>query len=319
MTSLQQTVERFLGDDASAPEPEPEPKSNALQLADDIARNPQTVTVDDGREVGYADVGDPDGTPLFVFHGFPNSRVFGALFDRVGRERGVRVVAPERPGFGVSTPDPDRALTDWPDDVAVVADALDVGTFSVLGISGGGPYSAVTAALLGDRVERAGIACGLAPMTSVGLRERLWYYAARAAPPASKLGLWLLSRQVVGDREAFLEEMAESAAPADGPLWRGEVGKVVHASMLESSRHHGLDPLVAETAIYGRPWGFDLGDIEVPTYLWYGRPDTLVPLEMGLYLARHVPTAEAHIYPDLGHLSVVEENESVIVEALTGR
>ncbi|WP_254839212.1 alpha/beta fold hydrolase [Natronomonas marina] len=317
MSSLRRTLGEFLSDDGA--DPDTDPDSKALQVAADIARNPRTVTVRDGREIGYADVGDPDGTPLVVFHGFPNSRVFGAMFDEVGREYGVRIVAPERPGMGVSTPDPDRELTDWPDDVRDVADALGLGTFPVFGVSGGGPYAAVTAARCPDRVERAGIVCGLAPMASVGLRQRLWYYAARAVPPASKAGLWLLSRGVRRDREAFLEDVAESAAPADGPLWRGEVGKVLHASMIESTSNHGLDPLVRETAIYGSPWGFDLGDVEVPVHLWYGRADTIVPLQMGLYLTEHVPTAEAHVYPDLGHLSVVEENETEIVETLTGR
>jgi pimeloyl-ACP methyl ester carboxylesterase len=293
------------------------PSSSMVELAEEIAENPETVTVSDGREIGYAEVGDPDGTPLFVFHGFPNSRVFGALFDEVGREQGVRVVAPERPGFGVSTPDPDRRLTDWPADLEDVADALDIDSFSVLGISGGGPYAAVSAALLPDRVERAGIACGVAPMASVGLRDRLWYYAARFTAPVSKLGLWLLGRRALAGREAFLEEMANSASPADEDLWRGEVGQTIHASMLESRRHHGLDPLVEETAIYGSPWGFDLDDIEVPVYLWYGKADVLVPPEMGLYLAREIPTAETHVYPDLDHLSVVEENESEMVETLT--
>ncbi len=316
MGTLTDTIGRLVRREGD-PRPDDD-DSEMVQLAEELAANPETVTVRDGREIGYADVGDPDGTPLVVFHGFPNSRVFGALFDRVGREHGVRVVAPERPGMGVSTPDPDRALVDWPDDVADVADALGIDTFAVLGISGGGPYAVATAALCPVRVERAAIACGLAPMASVGLRERLWYYAARVAPPASKLGLRLLSHQVVRDREGFLEDAADSAAPADGPLWRGEVGRTLHASMLESSRHHGLDPLVHETAIYGRPWGFDLGDVEVPTHLWYGKADTIVPVEMGLYLARHVPTAEAHIYPDLGHLSVVEHNEAEIVAALTG-
>jgi pimeloyl-ACP methyl ester carboxylesterase len=293
-----------------------EPTSDMVALAEEIAANPRTVTVDDGREIGYAEVGDPDGTPLFVFHGFPNSRVFGALFDEVGREQGVRVVAPERPGFGVSTPAPDRELTDWPADLEAVADALDVGTFSVLGVSGGGPYAAVSAARLPDRVERAGIACGVAPMASVGLRDRLWYYAARFTPPVSKLALWALGKRAE-DRESFLEEMADSAAPADEELWRGEIGQTIHASMLESRRHHGLDPLVKETAVYGSPWGFDLDDIEVPVYLWYGKADVLVPQEMGLYLAREIPTAEAHVYPDLDHLSVVDENETEIVDALT--
>jgi len=292
--------------------------SDMVTLAEEIAANPQTVTLADGREIGYAEVGDPDGTPLFVFHGFPNSRVFGALFDEVGRERGIRVVAPERPGFGVSTPDPDRELTDWPDDLAAVADALDIETFPVLGISGGGPYAAVSAALLPDRVERAGIACGVGPMASVGLRDRLWYYSARFVPPANKLGLWLMARRAMAGREAFLEEMADSAAPADEELWRGEIGQTIHASMIESRRHHGLDPLVKETAIYGSPWGFDLDEIEVPVYLWYGKADVLVPPEMGLYLAREIPTAETHVYPDLDHLSIVEENEDEIVTALLG-
>jgi pimeloyl-ACP methyl ester carboxylesterase len=290
--------------------------SDMVTLAEEIAANPQAVTLADGREIGYAEVGDPDGTPLFVFHGFPNSRVFGALFDEVGRERGIRVVAPERPGFGVSTPDPDRELTDWPDDLAAVADALDIETFPVLGISGGGPYAAATAALLPDRVERAGIACGVGPMASVGLRDRLWYYSARFLPPVNKLGLWLLGRQARADRESFLEEMADSAAPADEDLWRGEIGQTIHASMIESRRHHGLDGLVKETAIYGSPWGFDLGGIEVPVYLWYGKADVLVPPEMGLHLAREIPTAETHVYPDLDHLSIVEENEDEIVAAL---
>lgn len=316
MGTLQDTLGSLLSRDG---EPDADGPSEMVRLAEDLAANPRTATVRDGREIGYADVGDPDGTPLFVFHGFPNSRVFGALFDAVGHEHGIRVVAPERPGMGVSTPDPDRALTDWPDDVADVADALEVGTFSVLGISGGGPYAAATAALSPDRVERAGIACGLAPMASVGLRDRLWYYAARAVPPASKLGLWLLFRQASRDREAFLDDMADSAASPDGPLWRGEIGRTLHASILESARHHGLDPLVRETAIYGRPWGVDLGDISVPVHLWYGKADDLVPFRMGLYLAEHVPTAEAHLYPDLGHLSVVEHNEAEIFEALAGR
>jgi pimeloyl-ACP methyl ester carboxylesterase len=290
----------------------------ALDLAADVAANPRTVALDDGRRLGYADCGDPDGDPLVLCHGFPNSRVLGALFDAVAREEGVRVLAPDRPGMGVSDPDPDRSLTDWPDDLRGFLDALDVATAPVLGFSGGGPYALAAAALLDDRVPRAGVVCGLGPMASVDLRRRLWYYAARVAPPASKAALWLLGRRALRDREAFLDALATDAAPADGPLWRGEVGRIVHASMVESTRTHGLDPLVRETAIYGRPWGFDLADVEVPVYLWYGKADTLVPPEMGLYLAREVPTAEAHLYPDLGHLSVLDRHERTVVRTLVG-
>ena len=301
-------------------EPAAEPVGSepaALELAAEIAENPQTVALRDGRELGYATVGDPSGDPLILFHGFPNSRVFAAAFDSVAREHGVRVIAPERPGFGVSDPAPDRRLTDWPADVADLADALDLGGFPVLGISAGGPYAAATAALLDQRVERAGVVCGLGPMAAVGLRDRLWYYSARFLPPATKLGLWLGGRQALDDREAFLESMADTAAPADGPVWTGELGRVVHASMVESRRHHRLDPLVTETALFGQSWGFDLGAISVPTWLWYGKADTVVPPAMGLYLADAIPTAESHFYPDLGHLSTVEETEHEVFGTLS--
>jgi pimeloyl-ACP methyl ester carboxylesterase len=183
--------------------------------------------------------------------------------------------------MGVSDPDPDRSLTDWPEDLRDLLDTLDVETAPVLGISGGGPHAAAAAALLDDRVPRAGIACGVAPTAAVEFRERLWYYTARFATPASELALWLLGRRVRRDPEGFLDSFAEDAAPADGPLWRGDVGRVVHASMVESSRHHGPDPLVRETAIYGSPWGFDLAGTDVPVYLRYGEPTSSFPSRWG--------------------------------------
>lgn len=313
---LRDALGEWFGSDAERTATPASDESAALDLARDIAENPQTIELRDGRELGYATVGDPDGDPLLLFHGFPNSRVFAAAFDAVARDHGVRVIAPERPGFGVSDPDPGRALTDWPADVADLADRLELGAVPVLGISAGGPYAAVTAALLPGRIERAGIVCGLGPMAAVGLRDRLWYYSARFLPPATKLGLWLGGKQALRDRDAFLESMADSAAPADGPVWTGELGAVVHASMVESRRHHGLDPLVTETALFGQSWGFDLGAITVPTWLWYGKADTVVPQAMGLYLADAIPTAESHFYPDLGHLSTVAETEREVFETL---
>jgi pimeloyl-ACP methyl ester carboxylesterase len=303
--------------DAPAEHDAPSERS-ALSLAEDIAENPRTVTLRDGRSLGYAECGDPDGEPLLVCHGFPNSRVFGALFDAAGREYGFRIICPDRPGIGVSDPKPDRTLTDWPDDVADLFDALGVERTSVLGVSGGGPYATVTAALLGQRVDRLAVVCGVGPMSSVEFSERLWYYTARFAPPLSKLGMWSLVRRARKGPDSFLGSLAEEAGPPDDELWTGEVGRVIYESALESTRHHGLDPLVTDTAVYGSPWGFDLDRVAVPVGLWYARDDILVPPEMGLHLARELPTAEAHLYPDQDHLSIFEFNEDAIFSFLAG-
>ncbi len=44
----------------------------APDLADDLAH---TTRLADGRELGYAELGRPDGEPLIWFHGTPSSRL----------------------------------------------------------------------------------------------------------------------------------------------------------------------------------------------------------------------------------------------------
>ena len=56
----------------------------------------------DGRRVGYADYGDPDGFPVFALHGTPGSRTMFRLADASAALKGLRLIAPDRPGYGLS-------------------------------------------------------------------------------------------------------------------------------------------------------------------------------------------------------------------------
>ena len=287
-----------------------------LDVAREIRTNPRTVECRDGRALGYADCGDPAGDPLLVFHGFPNSRVFGALFDRTGRERGLRIIAPERPGLGVSDPKPDRTVADWSADVADLATALDLDSFPVLGVSGGGPYAAACAADCSN-VERAAIVCGLAPLESVGLGDRLPFLLAEHARPLAMLSLWADGRRARKSPEEYLAARAAASATMDEKRWRGEIGQVLLESGLEATAHHGYGPLTTDLAVPAREWGIDLAAIDVPVSLWYGKSDHIVPLSMGTHYTEAIPTAESHVYPNQGHLSVVDENEERILDSLT--
>ncbi|MBI4571246.1 MAG: alpha/beta hydrolase, partial [Chloroflexi bacterium] len=84
----------------------------------------QAIILRDGRRLGYAEYGSRTGRPLFFFHGFPNSRVLGRLFQQAAARRGVRIIALDRPGFGLSDFMRGRTLAGWPDDVVEAADAL---------------------------------------------------------------------------------------------------------------------------------------------------------------------------------------------------
>jgi pimeloyl-ACP methyl ester carboxylesterase len=75
-----------------------------------------------GRDLGWLELGQPDGTPVFAFHGTPRSRLQLTLDKTSIRDAGVRLVCPDRPGYGLSTFQPGRRLIDRPRDVAHLAD-----------------------------------------------------------------------------------------------------------------------------------------------------------------------------------------------------
>jgi pimeloyl-ACP methyl ester carboxylesterase len=126
-----------------------------------------TLLLGDGRKLGYAQYGRPDGEPLFYFHGHPGSRLEARFAHRAAAEAGLRVVALDRPGYGLSDFQPGRVITGWPADVAEAADLLRIGKFSVAGASGGGPYA--SSWRLPGRVIRAAVISGVGPYQVPGI------------------------------------------------------------------------------------------------------------------------------------------------------
>ena len=128
----------------------------------------ERVRLRDGRALAYAEWGDLHGPPVFFFHGSPLSRLW-CPDEEATQAAGVHLVAVDRPGFGRSDLQPGRRLVDWPLDVAELADALGIDRFAVAGYSAGGPYAVACAALIGERVTRAGLVSTTAHLV---LRER---------------------------------------------------------------------------------------------------------------------------------------------------
>ena len=110
------------------------------------------VRVTGGRALAYTDIGEPGNATLFFFHGAPMSRLHLAYLENEFVAERIRVVSPDRPAYGGSSPQAGRSMADWPIDVAALADALHIDRFIVAGHSSGGPYAVACAALLPERV-----------------------------------------------------------------------------------------------------------------------------------------------------------------------
>lgn len=148
----------------------------------------------DGRLLAYRERGDPAGAPILHHHGMPGSRLQHEADDEFYSRHGVRVITPDRTGYGLSEPQPGRTLADWPLDVADLMDAIGIDRFGVTALSGGGIYAIACAAFLGARLTGVAVAGCPAPMeiphASDGMRflTRFGLYLGSRMPWALEAG-----------------------------------------------------------------------------------------------------------------------------------
>jgi pimeloyl-ACP methyl ester carboxylesterase len=276
----------------------------------------QTIRLRDGRRLGYAEWGDPGGRPLLYFHGWPGARVEGRLADEAAKAKGVRLIAVDRPGMGLSDFQPRRTLVAWPDDVLQLAAALALDRFAVLGISGGGPYAAACAWKLSDRLTRAGIVSCLAPLDVPGATAGMSRQNRLAFQVVGRLGVLrrlLMAKSGVSVRRHpdRVLESGVAAAVDKKYLERPDVRTVLVDSLSEAYRSGSRGP-GWEMGIYARPWGFRPEDIRTPVYLSHGEEDANAPVTMGRYLASVIPGCQATFHPGEGHLHFVDRLPEIV-------
>jgi pimeloyl-ACP methyl ester carboxylesterase len=287
-----------------------------------------TVTAADGRMLEVLTAGDADGYPWLWIPGSPSSAADYPWIDDLASRLDLRMVTWSRPGYGGSSPRPPtmegpRIADDIPD-VASILDALGVGEFVVAGWSGGGPRALACAAGMPDRCRAAATLAGLAPIDAPNLdwmagmgpgnvADFTAALAGREAYAAFKEAYFLPMATV--DEDGVAAGLSALLTPSDDTTltrglarWLTEMTHQASAQGVIGVRDDGL-ALVA-------PWGFDVRSIAVPVAVWAGEQDVTVPFAHGQWLAENVTGAVAHLLPEAGHLTLVNELEDVLRELL---
>jgi pimeloyl-ACP methyl ester carboxylesterase len=283
----------------------------------------QQFTLRDGRRLGWAEYGNPQGRPVLYFHGWPASRLEPRLMDADCAELGVRLVAPDRPGMGLSDFKPRRSIVDWAADVAELAGHLDLNRFAVLGVSGGGPYAAACAAALPGRLSAVLLVCSVGPVDFPGATQRMvgptrWLLRfARGAPWLARILAGPCLRALWGHGEQVMPHAIEARLPQPDrlALARPEIQQTLVASSREGFRP-GLRGPAWDGLLFGQPWGFRFEAIRTPVWLWHGELDVIVPPAMGRHLAASIPHCRATFYPADGHFSLPFNRVRQILGAL---
>lgn len=284
------------------------------------------VALADGRTLHVYDGGDPDGFPLVVHHGTPGSGLLYGPDVEDAKRQGLRLIGYDRAGYGGSSPSPGRTVADVASDIAEVLDQLGIERFASTGGSGGGPHTLALGALLAGRCVAVCSVASPAPWGAEGLD---WLEGQgeqnRAEWAAALAGREVLEPHLERDAEELLAASAEQIrevlstllSPPDRAVVTGALAEFLHASTAHALSH-GIAGWRDDDLAFTRPWGFELGEIEVPVLLWQGVQDLMVPASHGRWLAERIPGVEAHISEEDGHVTIGERRTPEIHAWLLG-
>lgn len=274
----------------------------------------QRLKLRDGRWLGFVELGDPDGIPVICCHGTPGSRLDMIDGEETVRKLNLRMIVPDRPGYGLSTFQRRRRLLDWPVDVEQLADYLGLRRFAVLGVSGGGPHALTCAYAIPHRLTHVGIvSSNTSPETMPSIRDLPTWNR-----PAIIIGRYLPWPLMVGILAPFswftrafprLAYALRTARPADEDADETDapvvtipkhISPVLREQLTEPFRH-GARAHAQDLRVFQQNWGFRIADIRGEVYLWHGEQDHNVPAVMGYALAAAIPGCHATFYPGEGH------------------
>lgn len=272
---------------------------------------PEQLTLADGRVLDVRVSGPADGMPLVFHHGTPGSRTAFRGIERAAHARGLRVVTTSRPGYGGSTRLAGRAVVDVVSDTGAVLAAIGAERCLVAGWSGGGPHALACAARL-DAAAAVLVIAGVAPYRAGGLEwldgmgeENLTEFGAAAAgEQVLRPYLEEVGDQVKDATVAHIISSLDTLLPeGDVAVLTDEFGEDMAAAFREALRI-GIDGWLDDDLAFVEEWGFDLSEIAVPTSVWQGSEDLMVPFAHGRWLSTHVPGISAHLEQGQGHLSI---------------
>ena len=279
-----------------------------------VQSNPShTMTLHDGRRLGYAEYGDPHGFPVLYFHGLPSCRMEPAVLHAEASHVGCRLVAIDRPGIGLSSCQPGRTIMDWTDDVnefvsVLLGDASPVAPFAILGFSSGAPYAAACALRLQDMgLSKVAIVSGVKPpeFTHIGGGEggRLLAFARRHPKLARSL-LNVSSRRVRRRPEKIVRKRTKDMACADKSLLQDAYYRNAFIRAYLESMRQGPYGNVNDALLLTSCWNIPFNEITLPVSIWHGACDTTIPAAVAHQLALHIPNSELNIIAGEGHLAL---------------
>lgn len=278
----------------------------AAEMADQV----QMLSLPTGRQMAYQEYGDPNGEPVIFCHSALGSRLelpYNGAEEAAARH--IRLIIPDRPGRGRSTPDLDGNILQWTDDLRALADHLGLATFAIMGYAMGGLFAYASAYAMPERIKQVVlISSGQTPQSDEDFHAMQPLYSmiqklARDLPRINRLLLALMIKSFTKNPRKLIDRLAQKVCDADKQVLRhADFHDLFVENLIEAycqgANHYAHE---VELGIHPENWGFTPHDISTPIQMWHGRQDISIPLILAEKFQRQAPNARLTVLADKGH------------------
>ena len=278
--------------------PDPERLAAAFGATFDAVtcRPAQVVTLAAGSETAVVDTGPQDGIPVLFVGGTGTSATAVVLVEFLSSARealGIRLLSIDRTGYGAAPLDPTAGYDEFATTALEVLDDFDAERFSIVGISGGGPYAAAVAARAGARVRSIHLGAAYTGDPIAGRLQQL----KGLRPDVRRLA----AASSVADPVAWWDFPADAAVHRIPGFVETAVADSVRAFHIGDGRADS-DGLEHELDLFSTPTVTDVSAITAPVFLYYGDEDTKVPFAYADQWVERFPNVAAdRRFTGVGH------------------
>lgn len=238
------------------------------------------VLLPNGLRMSYVELGDPNGAPLLLLHGYTDSsRSFSLMVPKLTK---YRLLIPDQRGHGGSdAPACCYGTTQLADDARLFLDALGVKRAAVAGHSLG---SMVAISLAADHPDRVSKLVLIGSTALVPVKRGDWLFDNAVAlkapldPNSQFLRDWHPANQPTPVDPVFAEAVRQEFMAIPLHVWRGVMRELAAVPV---ARH--------------------AADVKAPVLVLSGGKDALFPSEHHASLLKAFPHAQARVFPELGH------------------
>jgi len=281
----------------------------------------KTIKLMDGRRLEYREYGDPQGIPVLFFHGCIHSRHTIHPQSRYAETNEIRLIVPERPGFGDSTLLPKGKDSDYYSrDVEQLLDHLGIDRIFVLSDASGAQAAFLSSCFLPRRIQKTAIV-SVYPEPRFDFpekalkAERIMLKTYQTFPAVFHTHIAkIILRNLSRNPENYFNNVMDQLAASDREIITSPEHRMIVAESFENAYPDNIRGFTDDFMQRVKPWKFDIENCSVPVHIWHGSANTIVPIDTAEKIAAILPNGSLHTVEEGGHYIIVSHWDEILEE-----